>query len=318
MNAPAPTVQYLEVTTEQQDQRIDNYLSSRLKGVPKGRIYRILRKGEVRVNRKRVKPTYRLQAGDQVRIPPLRLDSPPPPEIDNSNFSWLERAILYEDPWLLALDKPAGMAVHGGSGIRYGVIEGLRATRPEATGYELVHRLDRATSGILLVAKRRSALRALHEALRNHQVEKEYLALVAGKVGKRRVVTAPLRKQILRSGERIVRVDPTGKVAESHFQPERHLPGATLTRVRIITGRTHQIRVHASHIGHPIAGDERYGEETFNRTMKALGLRRLFLHAHRIRFPHPHERQPMELEIPLPPPLQLLLEQLERAPHAPH
>ncbi len=303
-------VRFVEVDDDQHGQRIDNFLITQLKGVPKSRIYRILRKGEVRVNKKRIKPTYRLQRGDQIRIPPIRLSAATSPPQRNSVI-WLEQAILHEDELVLVLNKPAGIAVHGGSGIHYGVIEALRALREEASRYELVHRLDRATSGLLLIAKRRSALRFLHEAMRSHQIEKQYLALLQGKMRKSKTVLAPLKKQMLRSGERLVQVDPEGKSAESHFRPQLACSSATLAEVEIITGRTHQIRVHGAHINHPLAGDARYGDEQFNRQMKQLGLNRLFLHAHRISFPHPGDETTVRLEAPLPNELQQVLQQLE-------
>lgn len=302
-------VRFVEIDEDQQGQRIDNFLITLLKGVPKSRIYRILRKGEVRVNKKRIKPTYRLQQRDQVRIPPIRLsDEKSAPQ--RSSVAWLEQAILYEDELILVLNKPAGIAVHGGSGIHYGVIEALRALREEASRYELVHRLDRATSGLLLIAKRRSALRFLHEAMRAQQIEKRYLALVQGKMRKSKQVLAPLKKRVMRSGERMVQVDSEGKSAESHFRPQLACSSATLAEVEIVTGRTHQIRVHGSHINHPLAGDQRYGSDHFNQQMKGLGLKRLFLHAHRLTFPHPRDQTTMRLEAPLPDELQRVVTQI--------
>lgn len=302
-------VRFVEIDEDQQGQRIDNFLITLLKGVPKSRIYRILRKGEVRVNKKRIKPTYRLQQRDQVRIPPIRLsDEKSAPQ--RSSVAWLEQAILYEDELILVLNKPAGIAVHGGSGIHYGVIEALRALREEASRYELVHRLDRATSGLLLIAKRRSALRFLHEAMRAQQIEKRYLALLQGKMRKSKQVLAPLKKRVMRSGERMVQVDSEGKSAESHFRPQLACSSATLAEVEIVTGRTHQIRVHGSHINHPLAGDQRYGSDHFNQQMKGLGLKRLFLHAHRLTFPHPRDQTTMRLEAPLPDELQRVVTQI--------
>lgn len=303
-------IQQVEIDSEQSGQRIDNFLLSRLKGVPKSRIYRILRKGEVRVNKKRIKPVYRLQTGDLVRIPPIRQAEENPGPHRNS-VEWLERTILYEDELLLVINKPAGIAVHGGSGIHYGVIEALRALREEATRYELAHRLDRATSGLLLIAKRRSALRSLHDTIREHRIEKRYLALVKGKMRKSKTVLAPLKKNVLRSGERMVRVDPEGKEAESHFRPQLACNSCTLAEIEIITGRTHQIRVHGSHIDHPLAGDERYGDSDFNQQMSNLGLKRLFLHAHSLTFPHPRDETTVRLEAPLPNELTQVLEQIK-------
>lgn len=309
-SSPNPQVRLVTITDDQAGQRIDNFLLTQLKGVPKSRIYRILRKGEVRVNKKRIKPTYRLQTDDQVRIPPVRMaEAAPLPK--QSSVQWIEEAILYEDRSLLVLNKPSGIAVHGGSGIQFGVIEALRALREEASRYELVHRLDRATSGILLIAKKRSALRTLHEALRQHKIEKRYLTLLKGRLRKHHQVEAPLLKQVMRSGERMVQVDPEGKPASSHFRPLIACPEATLAEVEIITGRTHQIRVHGSHIDHPLAGDERYGDSDFNRQMGAMGLKRLFLHAYQICFPHPEDETTMRLEAPLPSPLQSIVDQLE-------
>ena len=303
-------VRHLEINAEQAGQRVDNFLLSQLKGVPKSRIYRILRKGEVRVNKKRIKPTYRLQAGDLLRIPPVRVSAPSEAPAKH-RVQWIEEAILYEDELLLVLNKPSGIAVHGGSGIQFGMIEGIRALREHSDHYELVHRIDRATSGLLIIAKKRSALRFLHEVIREHGMEKRYLALVAGKMRKSRTVHASLKKSVLRSGERMVTVDPQGKEAESRFLPRLSCPAATLAEVEIITGRTHQIRVHGAHIGHPLAGDERYGDSEFNQQMKKRGLNRLFLHAYQIAFPHPVDGTTLRLEAPLPKALTNVVEQLE-------
>lgn len=303
-------VRHLEIDAEQAGQRVDNFLLSQLKGVPKSRIYRILRKGEVRVNKKRIKPTYRLQSGDLLRIPPVRVSSPSEAPAKH-RIQWIEEAILYEDEVMLVLNKPSGIAVHGGSGIQFGVIEGIRALREHSDHYELVHRIDRATSGLLIIAKKRSALRFLHEVIREHKMEKRYLALVAGKMRKSHTVHASLKKSVLRSGERMVTVDPQGKEAESRFLPRQSCPTATLAEVEIITGRTHQIRVHGAHIGYPLAGDERYGDSEFNQQMKNRGLNRLFLHAYQIAFPHPVDSTTVRLEAPLPKALASVVEQLE-------
>lgn len=310
-NAPTQ-VQEVEVAEDQDGQRIDNFLAGRLKGVPRSRIYRILRKGEVRVNRGRVKPGHRLRAGDRVRIPPVREASRSAPTPPEQAVARLAERVLYEDKQLLVLDKPSGMAVHGGSGLSYGVIEALRAARPGAPYLELVHRLDRATSGCLVVAKRRSALRALHAQLRAGQVDKRYLALVKGAwQGGERRVQAPLRKNTLQSGERVVRVQEDGREALSWFRPITIYREATLVEVRIATGRTHQIRVHAAHLGHPLAGDEKYGDKDFNREMAARGLRRLFLHAGTVGFEHPAEPRRVEVHAPLEAELGNLLDRLE-------
>ncbi len=306
-------VRVLEIDAEQAGQRVDNFLLRELKGVPKTRIYRILRKGEVRVNKGRIKPTNRLQAGDQLRIPPIRTsqntESPPEP----TGLGWLEQRILLEDERLLVLNKPSGMAVHGGSGLSYGVIEALRALRPDARFLELVHRLDRDTSGCLVIAKRRSQLRTLHELLRHGGVEKRYLALVQGAwQGGGRTVDAPLRKNTLQGGERMVRVDPEGKASRSRFLPQQVYRDASLVEVLLDTGRTHQIRVHAAHIGHPLAGDEKYGDAAFNRSMQGRGLRRLFLHAHNLSFHDPDTGRDIDVSAPLDTELRQVLDQLEQ------
>ena len=306
-------VQLVEIGPELAGQRVDNYLLGRLKGAPRSLIYRILRRGEVRVNKGRIRPDYRLQAGDLLRIPPVRLEPRQAPSRPaDAVLRQLAAAILYEDDRILVLNKPSGLAVHGGSGLRYGVIEGLRALRPEARYLELVHRLDRETSGCLLIARRRSALRILHELLRENRIDKRYLALVRGRwADGRRVVEAPLRKNVLRSGERIVRVDPAGKPSRSVFRPLAVGELASLMEVRLDTGRTHQIRVHAAHIGHPIAGDEKYGDPDFDRRLREMtGLNRLFLHARSLRIPWP-DRESLEVIAPLDDTLTRTLEILE-------
>jgi 23S rRNA pseudouridine955/2504/2580 synthase len=246
----------------------------------------MLRKGEVRVNKGRIKANYRLQSGDAVRIPPLRVAEATAPVNPGAHvLQRIEASIIAEEKGFLLLNKPSGIAVHGGSGLNYGVIEALRVLRPDAPYLELVHRLDRETSGCLLIAKRRSVLRELHRLLRENGVDKRYLALVKGKwEGGERRVDAPLLKNTLRSGERVVRVSEDGKPALSIFRPLEVFTDVTLVEVSLLTGRTHQIRVHAASIGHPIAGDEKYGDEAFNRHMKTYGLRRLYLHAKSLAF----------------------------------
>ena len=306
-------VRWVEVAGEAAGQRIDNFLLRTLKGVPRGLIYRLLRKGQVRVNSGRVKPDYRLRAGDRVRIPPVRTGEGARPAPQGPGQR-LEGRILFEDDRLLILDKPAGMAVHGGSGLSWGVIEALRAARPEARFLELVHRLDRDTSGCLMLAKRRSALRAMHELLRSGQVDKRYLALLRGPwTGGERWVEAPLEKFVLRGGERQVRVSEAGKPARTLFRPLDDHGRAVLVEVVLDTGRTHQIRVHAAHIGYPLAGDEKYGDPDFNRAMRALGLRRLFLHAHSLAFAHPATGEPVHVSAPLDDDLKTVLARLENS-----
>jgi 23S rRNA pseudouridine955/2504/2580 synthase len=302
MKTETPSVKIVAISADEAGQRIDNFLLSRLKGVPKSMIYRILRKGEVRVNKKRVKPEYKLEDGDEVRIPPVRVaereEAPVSPHLQK--VAALADAILYEDDHILVLNKPSGTAVHGGSGLSFGVIEGLRALRPEARFLELVHRLDRDTSGILLVAKKRSALRSLHEQLREKGMQKDYLALVRGQwQSHMKVVQAPLLKNILQSGERIVRVNSEGKASETRFKVEERYIFATLVRCSPVTGRTHQIRVHTLHAGHPIAFDDRYGDREFDKQLAGTGLNRLFLHAAALRFTHPNTGEIMRVEAPL-------------------
>lgn len=303
MNASpvSAAAQRIEVDAEHAGQRIDNFLFARLKGVPKSHVYRILRTGEIRRNGGRVKAQDRLAAGDIVRLPPVRLAERDSPELPlNLLRSRIEPRILYEDDDLLVLNKPSGMAVHGGSGLIYGVIEALRELRPEARALELVHRLDRETSGCLLIAKRRSALKALHEQFRNDDVNKVYVALLAGQWARSRLmVDAPLQKNVLQSGERLVRVARDGKAAMTEFRRLARHAEATLVEARPITGRTHQIRVHARHLGHPLAGDERYGDSAINRRFRQLGLGRLFLHARETTFRHPRTLAALRVEAPL-------------------
>jgi len=283
--ASARGVETVEVPEDRDGQRVDNFLTGRLKGVPKSLVYRLLRTGQVRINGKRAKPDVRLAAGDRVRIPPVRVaervDGGPPPAGQSAR---VEAAILSEDRDFLVIDKPAGVASHGGSGVSFGAIELLRAARPRDT-LELAHRLDRDTSGVLVLAKKRSALTKLQAEIREGRVEKRYLALLEGRLPTQKlIVDAPLRKSVLQGGERMVRVDDEGKASRSRFSEVERFADATLAEIAIETGRTHQIRVHSAHIGHPIAGDEKYGDREFNRTMREKGLKRLFLHAARFEF----------------------------------
>ncbi|MBT0347591.1 23S rRNA pseudouridine(955/2504/2580) synthase RluC [Morganella morganii subsp. morganii] len=302
MKTDNQTVQFVVVSGDEAGQRIDNFLLARLKGVPKSMIYRIIRKGEVRVNKGRIKPEYKIADGDSIRIPPVRVaeknDAPVSAKLDK--VSALAECVLYEDDHILVINKPAGTAVHGGSGLSFGVIEAMRALRPEARFLELVHRLDRDTSGILLIAKKRSALRALHEQLRLKQMQKDYLALVRGQwQSSVKVVQAPLLKNILQSGERVVKVSPEGKPSETRFKVEERFEAATLVKASPVTGRTHQIRVHTLHAGHPIAFDNRYGDAQFDAQLKGTGLNRLFLHAVALAFTHPSTGEAMRLQAPL-------------------
>lgn len=313
MSQQATGVRYVTVDERGDGQRMDNFLLRELKGVPRALVYRLLRKGEVRVNKGRAKAGRRLVAGDVVRIPPLRqelrsqLGKPPPRRIEE-----VEKSILYEDSSILILNKESGLAVHGGSGVSFGAIELLRSSRPQQKALELVHRLDRDTSGCLMLAKRRSALRRLHELQREGRVRKRYLALLKGRwKDDRAVVKAPLKKNTLRSGERIVTVSRDGKPAHTQFRVVRRFAEATLVEVELRTGRTHQIRVHAAHLGTPILGDTKYGDDKVNRDYRSLGLRRLFLHAASLRFPWPDHETPCVFEAPLPRDLERLLEKLD-------
>ncbi len=288
---------WLEVGEESAAQRIDNFLLRRLKGVPKSHVYRVLRSGEVRVNSGRVKPDYRLRTGDRVRVPPVRIAAPA------ARAAALPAAfpVLYEDASLLALDKPAGVAVHGGSGVSFGAIESLRAARPGAKLLELVHRLDRDTSGVLLIAKKRAALVELHRMLREGEVEKDYLAVVKGSWrGGPREIRAPLHKYVTAAGERRVSVREGGMAAVTRVRPLGTGQACSLLALRLLTGRTHQIRVHLAHAGHPILGDAKYGDFALNRTLAGEGVRRPLLHAARIALAHPATGAPLSLEAHLP------------------
>ena len=277
-------VQFIEVAFEYAGQRLDNFLLRELKGVPKARIYRALRKGEVRVNKGRAKADYRLQQGDIVRVPPIQTAPQSAPATVPARWSsLLEDATLFAGPGLWILNKPSGLAVHGGSGLAIGLIECLRQLAPEEQFLELVHRLDRDTSGCIMVARKAATLKTLHAALREDGVDKRYLALVAGHWpdGRKRI-EAPLQKNTLKSGERMVRVAATGKPSLTEFTVVERFAEATLIEARPITGRTHQIRVHAQQAGHAILGDEKYADDAAQALTKKLGLKRLFLHAHSI------------------------------------
>lgn len=302
-------VQWVDITDAHADQRLDNFLITYLKGVPKSLIYRIVRKGEVRVNKGRVASSYRLMQGDRVRIPPLRVaDKEAPEPVSNKLKDSLEHDILFEDDALLVINKPAGYPVHGGSGVDCGIIEGLRQLRPTAHFLELVHRLDKDTSGCLIIAKKRSALRKLHEIFRDDQVHKTYLALLAGQWGQKKlVVKAPLLKNATEGGERSVIVSHLGKSAETLFRRLQLYQDTTLVSATPKTGRTHQIRVHAAWMGHPIISDERYGSYELNREFKKRGYKRLFLHAEKLEFMHPVSGQMISFTAPLPQVLKDLL-----------
>ena len=305
-------VQHIKVSADEAGQRVDNYLCRVLKGVPKTRVYRIIRKGEVRVNKKRVTAQYRLMSDDMLRVPPVRLSLKD--ETLRAPKTVVERlsdAVLYEDDGLIILNKPAGIAVHGGSGIACGVIESLRQMRPHEKALELVHRLDRDTSGCLMVAKKRTMLRHIHEQLQKREgVEKIYHALVDGRWPTRKLwVNAPLEKNTLRSGERMVRVQVAGKPSKTRYQVLQRLQQATLIEASPLTGRTHQIRVHCLHAGHAILGDQKYGSDGSNQRFKSVGLNRLFLHAASLQLALPSGKM-IKVEAPLPNDLQGVIEKL--------
>ncbi|CAK3747242.1 RNA pseudouridine synthase [Vibrio sp. 10N.286.55.E10] len=293
-------VQFVDIDEDMAGQRIDNFLRNQLKNIPKSMIYRIVRKGEVRVNKKRIKAEYKLKAGDLVRIPPVTIEEKTEENVPSTKLnkvSELEQCIIYEDDHMLILNKPSGTAVHGGSGLKFGAIEALRALRPDARFLELVHRIDRDTSGILLVAKKRSALRHLQAQFREKTVQKYYFALVMGEwKNSCKVVNAPLLKNEVNS---IVRVNPNGKASETRFRVLEKFKDATLVQASPITGRTHQIRVHTQYTGHPIAWDDRYGDRRFDAYTGKVGLDRLFLHAANIKFTHPGSEEKMDISAPM-------------------
>jgi 23S rRNA pseudouridine955/2504/2580 synthase len=305
-------VSFTEIGPEHEGQRLDNFLIRHLKGVPKSRIYRLLRKGEVRVNKGRVKADTRVKRGDIVRIAPIRVAERGAAPVPGKQLRrYLAENILFEDEGLLIINKPSGLAVHGGSGISLGAIEALRAERPEARFLELVHRLDRDTSGCLMLAKKRAVLLELQAAMQRNQIEKRYQALVKGQWPKgKATINAPLKKNQLSSGERIVRVDAEGKPSVTHFKIAQRYKDASLLHIRLETGRTHQIRVHCQFSGQPIAGDPKYGDVHFNESLRDVGLKRLFLHASSLRFRHPLSGDWVDIEAPLSKELAAVLSNL--------
>jgi 23S rRNA pseudouridine955/2504/2580 synthase len=311
-----PQAQFVTITEEEAGQRIDNYLLRVCKGVPKSHIYRILRSGEVRVNKGRIDQLYRLESGDVVRIPPVRVAQ----RAAGSAAPGAEFDIVFEDTHLLVIDKPAGIAVHGGSGVSYGVIEQLRAARPDAKFLELVHRLDRETSGLLLLAKKRSALTNLHEQMRAGHTDKRYLTLVAGDwKNPRQHIKLPLHKYTTPEGERRVVVQAGGMESHTVFNLLRKWDKFALLEAELKTGRTHQIRVHLASSGFPIAGDDKYGDFALNKQLQKAdarrgALRRMFLHAHQITFTHPDSGEQMTLNAPLPAECERFLVSLGKPP----
>lgn len=305
-------VSMLNVSGDYAGQRIDNFLSARLKGVPKSRIYRLLRKGEIRVNKGRARPDRRLEAGDVIRVPPIRVSEEEVRRPPASLLKRLNDAIVYEDEQIMVIDKPAGIAVHSGTGVEFGVIEGLQAARPDVPGLSLVHRLDRETSGCLLLCKERRLLPELNRVLASGAFDKRYLALVCGDwKGGRRKVRAPLALRRGGDQERRNEVDlEAGKASETVFSPRERLKGFTLVEASLHSGRMHQIRAHAAHIGHPLAGDDKYGDRGRNRALKRCGLKRLFLHACRLSFVMPDTGRRIRVEIPLADDLDSVLERM--------
>ena len=312
-------VRYVVASEGDAGQRLDNFLLRQLKGVPRTHVYRLLRKGEVRVNSRRARADQRLVAGDRVRLPPVRQPDPAAADRPRNDLQQaVEDAIVYEDADLIAINKPAGLAVHGGSGLAHGVIEALRASRPQLGELDLVHRLDRETSGCLLIAKRRSALRDLHAQLREGRVEKRYLALVCGnwQLGHKRLELALATDERVR-GERHVAVRRHGERAVSTFQPLQFFGNvATLMEVELGTGKTHQIRVHAAHAGYPVAGDDKYGDKACNERLRDFGLHRMFLHSASVGVTRPGSAEPLHISAPLPQDLRAVLDALVREPRS--
>ncbi|HCN99287.1 MULTISPECIES: 23S rRNA pseudouridine(955/2504/2580) synthase RluC [unclassified Methylophaga] len=309
-----PSVQFIDIRADQAGQRIDNFLITLEKGVPKSRIYRALRKGEVRVNKGRIKQTYRLQAGDQVRVPPLRVSEKVViTELSDSLTDALESAILMEDDDILVINKPAGLAVHAGSQIQLGVIEAMRIIRPENRFVELVHRLDRDTSGCLVLAKSRTALLNLQQQMKDSETDKRYLTLTRGKwPAQENIVDLALQKNSLSSGERMVVPDINGKKSKTLFEVKQEFSGCQLVAAKLYTGRTHQIRVHSASQSHPVAGDEKYGDREFNKRLRQFGLKRMFLHAWQLSLKHPITDEPLTFNAELPDTLKDVLKQLEK------
>lgn len=308
-NKPVPAVRFLEIDTEQVGQRIDNYLVRLCKGVPKSHLYKAIRSGEVRVNKGRISAEYRLELGDIVRVPPLRLPDPGAPKfVPPAVFP-----VIYEDDALLVIDKPAGVAVHGGSGVSFGVIEQLRAARPDAAFLELAHRLDRETSGLLMIAKKRTALVALHQMMREGKGRKHYQALVVGDwVNDKQHLRQPLLKWLTASGERRVKVDAEGKASHTIVTLKKRYGRYTLVEAELRTGRTHQIRVHLASSGFPIVGDDKYGADDVREKFARLGFNRMFLHAFWLDIPHPLTGELLSLKAPLPPACMQILNYLEQ------
>jgi len=313
MNNNSGKVHFVEVDENMEKQRIDNFLSRYLHKVPKTHIYKIIRKGEVRVNKKRIKPVYKLLLGDVIRIPPVHVNEKISHTPSSSLIELIKNSILFENKQLMVINKPSGLAVHGGSGINHGLIETLRFIYPDEKFLELVHRLDRDTSGCILIAKQRSALTSLQNQLRERTTDKRYFALTCGQwASGEHIIEAPLQKFTLKSGERMVKVDVAGKASKSIFKPKIKYKNYCLFEVKIETGRTHQIRVHAQHLKHPVAGDTKYGSFACDQRLKSKGLNRLFLHASKITVNMDFSNAGMKtFNAPLPGDLQQVLDKLD-------
>lgn len=306
------SVTYIFVDEEMNGQRLDNFLVRYLKGVPKSHIYRIIRSGEVRINKGRINAEYRLQVKDMIRIPPIRTATATYEGISEATASSHRLSIVYEDDGLIVIDKPAGLAVHGGSGVSFGLIELLRKQRPDSRFLELVHRLDRETSGLIMIAKKRNVLLGLHEMMRTDQIDKRYLAMVHGGLDfEKKVVTQPLLKYLLPNGERRVRIAQAGQFAQTILRKKREFSEYSLLEAQLKTGRTHQIRVHLASMALPILGDDKYGDFELNKRVAKQGLKRMFLHAYRLNLVHPLTQEPLTLEAPLSLTLQQFMDKLD-------
>lgn len=307
-------VSFITINPNHAGQRLDNFLFAKIKGVPKSLFYRLLREGQIRVNKKRAKPDYRLQAGDILRLPPLRFTEKSAPQPTENLSQFLLSRILYEDEQLIVMNKPSKMAVHAGSNLEFGIIETLRAIKPEYADLALAHRLDRETSGCLLIAKNRLILNELQDLFRAHAIKKTYLALTKGRWKPQEYhVELPLSKNTMSAGERMVQVNNEGKMAITDFNPIKNFNLCTLVEVNLTTGRTHQIRVHAEYHGHPLAGDDKYGDREFNKAMHKFGVRRLFLHAAKLEFTVASLEKSFSFAAPLDDDLTKILENLEQA-----
>ena len=314
MKSDRQNAKIVQIDANNAGQRIDNFLMTQLKGVPRSHIYQLLRSGQVRVNSGRKKPLYKLKLDDKVRIPPARINSGDEVIIPDSVIKLIEESVLFENDDLMVLNKPSGIAVHSGSGLAFGVIEVMKQHNPDQF-LELVHRLDRETSGCLIIAKNRITLTKLHDLFRDESrsgIGKYYLALVGGQWHGINTINAPLKKA-MRAGEHIVEINDEGKHAISHFEAKKIYPQSSLMEIKIETGRTHQIRVHAAHAGHPVAGDKKYGDNKYNQALKKTGLKRLFLHAARIELPglNPTSNKPLVIEAPLSSELQNVINKME-------